>query len=437
MNFKPLFEKAEAIGFEAIQIKYSESKSINLEVFKGDLDKHEISDSKALVLEGIYKDKMGKLSTENIDESKFSDWIVSLKASAEAVESEDPVVIYEGDEAYQEVEGVYSEALETLSVEAKKKMVFELEERVRNADQRIDISEAFYSESSGYELLENSKGLRLEKRINHAVLGAHVVAKSADDSRSAFDYIQSNQPQDFHTDELVKNVVNRGISMLGAQAIESGKYDVIIENRASANLLGAFLSMFKAENVQKGLSKLNGKLNESIADSSVSLVEDPFMEKSPKSTGFDGEGVATHSKNIIDNGTLKTYLHNLKTAKKENVESTGNGFNGGIAPTNLFIKPGNKTLEFMLKDMDQGLFITSLQGLHSGTSAISGDFSLQASGYVVKDGKLDKPVSLITLSSNYLELLNSVDTIGSDLKFTFSYLGSPSISFNAISVSGK
>jgi PmbA protein len=87
--------------------------------------------------------------------------------------------------------------------------------------------------------------------------------------------------------------------------------------------------------------------------------------------------------------------------------------------------------------MDQGLFITSLQGLHSGTSAISGDFSLQASGYVVKDGKLDKPVSLITLSSNYLELLNSVDTIGSDLKFTFSYLGSPSISFNAISVSGK
>ncbi len=437
MNFKPLFEKATKVGFEAIQIKYSESRSVDLEVFKGDLDKHEISDSKGLVLEGIYQGKMGKMSTENIDESFFDSWLQTLKSSAEAVESEDPVVIYEGDDAYKEVEGVYSEALETLSVEAKKKIVFELEERVRNADDRIDISEAFYSESSRYVLLENSKGLSLEKRVNHAVLGAHIVAKANDDSRSAFDYIQSNQPQDFNTDELVENVVERGTSMLGAAPIESGKYDVIIENRTSANLLGAFLSMFKAENVQKGLSKLKGKLNEPIAHAQVSLIENPFMEKSPKSTGFDGEGVATYKKHIIDKGVLKTYMHNLKTAKKDSVESTGNGFGGGISHTNLFIEPGEQSLDTMLKEMGDGLFITSLQGLHSGTSAISGDFSLQASGYVVKDGKLDKPVSLITVSSNYLELLGTINTIGSDLKFTFSYLGSPSIRLNAMSVSGK
>ncbi|MGM0435439.1 MAG: TldD/PmbA family protein [Bacillota bacterium] len=437
MNFKPLFEKAKNVGFEAVQVKYSESKSIDLEVFKGELDKHEISDSKTLTIEGIYEGKMGKLSTENIDESRFDDWVDMLKASAEAVESKDPVVIYEGDESYKDVEGVYSEALETLSVEAKKKIVFELEDRVRNADERIDISEAFYSESNKHVRLENSKGLNLEKRVNHAVLGAHVVAKSEDDSRSAFDYIQSNQPQDFDTDALIENVVERGTSMLGAAPIESGKYDVIIENRTSASLLGAFLSMFKAENVQKGLSKLKGKLNESIAASSVSLTEDPYMAKSPKSTGFDGEGVATHKKSLIDKGILNTYMHNLKTAKKDNVQSTGNGFGGGISPTNLYIEPGNKSLETMLETMGSGLFITSLQGLHSGTSAISGDFSLQASGYVVENGKLGKPVSLITLSSNYLELLKSIETIGADLKFTFSYLGSPSLKINKMSVSGK
>ena len=437
MNFKPLFEKARKAGFEAVQVKYSESKSIDLEVFKGDLDKHEISDSKSLTLEGIYEGKMGKVSTENIDESRFDKWVEMLKESAKAVESKDPVVIYEGDDSYKTVEGVYSEALETLSVEAKKKIVFELEDRVRNADERIDISEAFYSESSKHVRLENSKGLNLEKRVNHAVLGAHVVAKSEDDSRSAFDYIQSNQPQDFDTDKLIENVVKRGTSMLGAAPVESGKYDVIIENRTSANLLGAFLSMFKAENVQKGLSKLKGKLDDAIALPSVSLIEDPFMEKSPKSTGFDGEGVATYKKSIIDKGTLKTYMHNLKTAKKDSVQSTGNGFGGGISPINLFIEPGKKNLEEMLEDMGNGLFITSLQGLHSGTSAISGDFSLQASGYVVENGKLGKPVSLITVSSNYLELLKSIDTIGSDLKFTFSYLGSPSLRINKMSVSGK
>lgn len=436
MDFKPLFKKAEEKGLEALQLRYTTSRSVELEVFKGELDKHEISDSVQLVLGGVYKGRKAGFRTEDPDLSKADEWLDALIDSASLIESDDPVVIYEGDDSYESVEGVFNPELTSMSVEAKKSMVFDLEKRVRKADDRVDISEAFYSETERRVHLENSKGLSLEKHINHAVLGAHIVAKANDDSRSAFDYIQTNNPEDFNYGPLIESVIDRGVSMLGAKPVESGKYDVLIENRASAALLGAFMSMFKAEAVQKGLSKLKGRLGSRIAKDTLNLVDDPFMEKSPKSGGFDDEGVAAKKKKVIDQGVLSTYLHNLKTAKKDGVDSTGNGFSGGIAPTNLYIEPNEKTYETMLKEMDHGLLITGFQGLHSGTSAISADFSLQVTGYLIKDGAIEHPVSLVTLSSNYLEMLQAIKDIGNDLRFNFAFIGSPTLRIDNMSISG-
>ena len=436
MDFKSLFQKAEEKGLEALQLRYSTSRSVELEVFKGELDTHEISESVQLVIAGVYKGKKAGLRTENPDLAKADEWLDALIDSASLIESDDPVIIYEGDDEYERVEGVYNDKLRTMPIEKKKAMVFDLEKKVRLADERVDISEAFYSETERRVHLENSKGLSLDKHINHAVLGAHIVAKESDDSRSAFDYIQTNNPEEFDYEPLVESVVERGVSMLGATPVESGKYDVLIENRASSALLGAFMSMFKAEAVQKGLSKLKGKLGASIAKDTLNLVDDPFMEKSPKSGGFDDEGVAAKKKKIIDQGVLSTYLHNLKTAKKDGVDSTGNGFSGGIAPTNLYIEPNEKSFDTLLKELDHGLLITGFQGLHSGTSTISADFSLQVTGYLIKDGTIDRPVSLVTLSSNYLELLASIRDIGSDIRFTFAYIGSPTLRIDNMSISG-
>lgn len=436
MDFKPLFKKADEKGLEALQIRHTTSRSVELEVFRGELDKHEISESIQLVLEGVYGGKKAGFRTENPDLSKADEWLDALIDSAGLVESDDPVVIYEGDDTYERVKGVFNPGLKSMPVEEKKAMVFDLEKKVREADERIDISEAFYSETERRVHLENSKGLSLEKHVNHGVLGAHIVAKADDDSRSAFDYLQTNNPAEFNYGSLVESVVERGVSMLGARPVESGKYDVLIENRASAALLGAFMSMFKAESVQKGLSKLKGRLGTSVAKDTLNLVDDPFMEKSPKSGGFDDEGVSAQKKSIIDHGVLSTYLHNLKTAKKDGVESTGNGFSGGIAPTNLYIEPNDKTFGTMIEEMDHGLLITGFQGLHSGTSAISADFSLQVTGYLINNGAIERPVSLVTLSSNYLELLQAIRDIGSDLRFNFAFIGSPSLRIDNMSISG-
>ena len=437
MNFDKVFDIAKSKGVEAIQLFLESSSQLDLEVFKGELEKHQMADTSVLTISGIYNGKMGKMVTEVIDLDEAEFWVDEIIKSASLIESKDEVFIFEGSEKYKTIEGLFQEELQQFPVENKIKLVFDLEEKLRQLDQRVEISEAFYGEVTKRVLLQNSKGLKLEKHVNNAIFGAHVVAREAGDSRSAFEYVQSNVLADFDVDKIAHEAVEKATSLLGAKSLKSGPYEIILKNTASASLLQAYLSMFSAESVQKGMSKLKDKIGDVIADEAITIVDDPFMKKSPRSGAFDDEGVSTDYKEMVSNGKLTTYLHNLKTAKKATTKSTGNGFRGGVAPTNFYIKAGKVPYEDCVKSMKKGLIITDLAGTHSGTNAISGDFSLQASGYLVEEGNIVKPVALITVAGNYLTLLNDVTAIADDLKFSFSYIGSPSLKIKSLVVSGE
>ena len=118
-------------------------------------------------------------------------------------------------------------------------------------------------------------------------------------------------------------------------------------------------------------------------------------------------------------------------------ESTGNGFAGGIAPMGCCIVPGDKSLEELCSDMDEGLVVTEIQGLHAGLDHVTADFSLQCQGYLVKNGKRDRSVSLITVAGNFLDLMKHVVAVGSDLDWKYRTVAAPSIAFESIAVSGE
>jgi len=170
------------------------------------------------------------------------------------------------------------------------------------------------------------------------------------------------------------------------------------------------------------------------------------MEGGLASKSFDGEGVACKYKKVVDKGVLKTYLYNLKTAKKDGVDTTGNASKGsykssiGISPSNFFVEKGERTLDEMVADIDKGILITELQGLHSGLNSVSGDFSLAALGFLIQDGKISRPVEQITMAGNYFDMLKNIEETGSDLKFGMpgeAYIGSPSLRIKKLSIAGE
>ena len=304
-------------------------------------------------------------------------------------------------------------------------------------DKRITMVQSFYGEGTTKVLIQNSKGLRLEKEVNNAALGGFIIASDGKDQRTTYEYKLSNDYSDFDLEAMAKNGAEKACAQLGAEPVESGEYEILLKNSAGASLLHPHVSMYSAESVQKNVSLLKGKVGETIGSELITLVDDPFRKKSAKSGAFDDEGVATTHQELIKNGKLTGFMHNLKTAKKDNTKSTGNGFNAGITPTNFYYQEGTTSYDDAVKSMKKGLIITDLQGTHAGCNPISGDFSLQASGFLVENGEIVRPVALITVAGNYLTMLQNVTHVCDDLYFNFAFIGSPSMKIKSLKVSGK
>ena len=184
-----------------------------------------------------------------------------------------------------------------------------------------------------------------------------------------------------------------------------------------------------------------------IAAPIVTLVDDPFHKENPEPINFDAEGSPTHKKNIIEKGVLNTLLYNLKTAAVAGKKTTGNASKAGysadvaVRPFTMYLENGDKTVEELYSLAEGGVCITSLEGLHAGANPISGDFSLQSSGFMLKDGKRGEYVKSFTVAGNFYDVLKNIDAIANDCQLPMAMgmttFGSPSVLVNGLTIAGK
>ncbi len=441
-----IFQKGRETGLNDMEVYYSEGSSLSLKVFQKDLDGYSLSESEGLSLRGTYKGKMGYSYTEKVDETSIDQLVRDAAENALIIDSEDEEYIFEGSKEYKKVDS-FNQALSNVGEEQKINFVKSLEEEAFRLDKRIaSVEVCIYGDGYGETIMSNTKGLFLRDKSNIAYTYIAVVAKDGEDIKTGMAYRTGNDFNAFNAQDIAREAVDEALALLGARSVKSGDYNVIIRNSAAADLLEAFTGIFSAEAVQKNLSLLKGKLNEKIASDKFTLIDDPYMEGGLASKSFDGEGVACKYKKVVDKGVLKTYLYNLKTAKKDGVDTTGNASKGsykssiGISPSNFFVEKGERTLDEMVADIDKGILITELQGLHSGLNSVSGDFSLAALGFLIQDGKISRPVEQITMAGNYFDMLKNIEETGSDLKFGMpgeAYIGSPSLRIKKLSIAGE
>lgn len=420
----------------------SNSNNFRVQVFQKEVDNYSLSQIMGISFRGIYQGKMGYAYTEIADEESIKFLIENAKGNAEIIGSTDDIPIYEGCPSYPEVV-TYNEDFNSISLEEKMQFTYDLEAEALKLDPRVKtVNYAMYSDGDGEIYLANTKGLELSYSSNVAFCYVSVVVEEGDTIKTGGRFAVGNSWDKFNAQALAKAAVAEAISLLDADSIDSKKYPILLRYDVAASILGTFSSVFSAESVQKGLSLLDGKLGQKIAANTVTLLDDPLLENGIDSKPFDAEGVASKTKAVISNGVLNTFLHNLKTAKKAGVESTGNASKGvkssvGISPTNFFFEAGDKSYDQLLEEMDEGLVIISVQGLHSGANPVSGDFSLGAYGYYVKDGQIVRAVDQITIAGNFFELLEEIIAVGNDLEFDSSGVGSPSLLVRELAVAGK
>jgi PmbA protein len=438
-----LFQEAKNNEFDEYEVYYVDRESLSINVYNEEVEKYNLTTSYGLSFRGKINGKIGYSYTEILDEYAIEMLVKNAKESALTIENEDIQFIYEGDKEYSAVNTYYN-TLENIPADKLIDLALNMEKEAKTLDNRVV---SFGGCGIGYNKAKygiiNSKGLNLENKSN--LLSAYVVPiiKNQEDMHDGMGYIIATSLDEVNPKLLAQDGVNEALSRIGGKSIPSGKYNTIINNEAMVSLLSTFAGVFSGDAAQKGLSLLKGKEGEIIANKKVTLLDNPHLENGLASVPFDDEGVATKKKDIIHEGKLITLLHNLKTAHKGNTKSTGNGFKNsyaspvGVSPTNLYLEKGEKSFDDLLKEIGEGLLITEFAGLHSGANSITGDFSLAAKGFYIKEGKKEYPVEQITVAGNFFDLLKNIEEISNDLKFPMSSVGSPSVKVDGLSIAGK
>ena len=442
---KKLLDRALEKGFSDAEIYISGSSSLGISTLDEEINKFESSSSRGLSFRGTYKNKMGYSYSELLDENAIDIIITEAMQNSEILEEEEQDKLFTGskNENYPEI-NCFSENLKNISVDEKINAALSMEKSAKNSSDLIkgvDFNEFEYFESN--IIIANTYGMNIEHKSNGAIGYAYARAVQDNETKTGMEFWAGLDWKNFNPEQIGRTASETAISKLGAKSIKGGQYKIIMKNIAFADLISTFSPVFLADKAQKGLSLLAGKLNEAIASESFTLRDDPIYPDSIRAVPFDAEGVAAFNKAIIENGIFKTFLHNLKTAAKDGVKSTGNANKSGyrspikVAPKNLYAVPGKISKNGLIEKVGDGIYITELAGLHSGADEISGDFSLMAEGFLIEGGKITKPVEQITIAGNFFDVIKDIEETADNLRFGPGGVGSPDVYIKSLAVAGS
>ncbi len=439
MNYSVYFLEAEKIGLSALELYIHKNSTLSFSLFHGEVETYTVSTSYKLSARGIYNGKFGYVTSEKNDKCTPKYIVEQIKENAEVTESKESAEIFKGSEKY--FKGNVYHSNDNITNEEKIALAKKMEQALKEANERISEIEISYEETDEEIQLINSYSLNLKSRTNYLYYYVSAVAKdSYGETKTGYKIALTNDFNKINADQIVKEVVEKTLSQLGGKSCESNQYKTVLDKKVTANLLSFFLESTSAEMIYKKSSLLIDKIGEKVASSVVTIEERP-LTKNMFFRYFDDEGVATKNKDIIKNGVLKTYLYDLKNARRFNVEPTGNGYkNGGKATVsfvNPYLKPGTKSLDEVFNEIQNGIYITSVEGLHAGMNAQSGNFSLQASGYLIENGKRSRPVCLITVAGNLFTLLKDIIEVCSDSETLPSGFTCSSVYVKSLAISGE
>ncbi len=228
--------------------------------------------------------------------------------------------------------------------------------------------------------------------------------------------------------ELVgREALRRALSGIGQKRLPTGTYPCVIENRAVGRLLGDLSGPLGGNAIQQQRSFLADKMGEQIASPIFTVIDDPHLPQGSNSSIFDGEGMSTRRRAIIERGVLRTFFLDTYYASKLGTEPTTGG------PSNMVFQTGTRSRDEMLRAMGTGLLITGFMGGNS--NAATGDFSIAIRGHYVESGEIIHPVAEMNLGGSHLELWKQVLEMGND-PHPYSSVKCPSVRFGDLQFSG-
>ena len=372
----------------------------------------------------------------------MDDVVEQMQIAAEASQEE-----YQPLPAFEKEVNHHSEFAPANEMDAVQVLV-EAEKAAKEEKKISNLSNCRYNHSWKEVVLMDDQGTCMTDSSQVASVSIGVVSREDGDTEIAYGGRSAASLDQIDVTGLAREVAKLGAQRLHAKPLASGKYAVILQNTAAAELLEAYLPIFYASEMQNKMSKLAGRQGEQIACADVELLEDPQLATGRVHRHFDDEGCPVSKKYLIRAGKFESMLYNRKSAAKENVSGSGNGFKAdiqssvGTGVTNVVLQSASGSelsMEQMCEKMGNGIIVTDLEGVFAGVNTINGSFSLLSKGMLVENGKPVKPFCEVTIAGNIYTLLEEIEAMGNDPAPTAAgsqFVQTPSILLKGLTVSG-
>jgi len=211
--------------------------------------------------------------------------------------------------------------------------------------------------------------------------------------------------------DVGNKAAERTLRRLQARSLSTRQCPVLYCAEVASGLLGSFIGAISGGNLYRKSTFLLDALDTQVFPEFVRIHEQPYLKGALGSSAYDGEGVATQTRDIVSDGVLRGYVLSTYSARKLGLRSTGNA--GGVH--NLTIDPGELDFQAMLKALNTGLLVTELMG--QGVNIMTGDYSRGAAGFWVENGEIQYPVEEITIAGNLKDMLKNIVAVGNDIDY--------------------
>lgn len=427
-------------GADAAEAYIETGRSLSLDVRKGDIETVQEAAASGAGIRVFVKGRMAFASSNDLGEKALED-AVGRAIDFARITTADPDNVLPDDRGETAVAGLYDPRIAQVPMEEKIELAKRVEQLALKEPRVTKSDGASYRESEDEVVIANSNGLLKGYKSSGCGYGVSVVAEKGEQRSSGSDSCGRRFYADLKpAEEVAAKAAKDAGDALDPRPVKTQRAPVIFHADVSGYLLGGILGAVDGERVLQGASFLAQKMGQKIGSELMTVIDDGTREKGTASAPFDGEGVPTQKRVIVDKGVLRGFLYNTAVAKRAGVKSTGNasrgGFGGlpGIGPHNFFMAAGTAKLEDIIKAIKTGLLVKEVTGY--GINSVNGNFSGGASGLWIEDGKIAFPVKGLTIAGTAEEIFNGLDMVADDLDLNDS-MAAPSFRIKMLQIGGE
>lgn len=423
---------ARKSGADDAAVDIVQSRDIETEFRKGQLDQLKESTQSSLDLSLYANNRYSNHATNDIRRESLEKFIAEAVAMTKYL-SEDKYRSLPDPKYYEGQSKInlktFDSNYDNVTSEQRVAISREIEQLASSMSDKIISCTSSYSDTSAELVKVHSNGFEGDRKGTVFSAGIEVTVDDGGGGRPEdWNYASVRFFNDLpSSNSLARVAVERALGKIGQSKMESGRYEMIVENRSVGRLLYSLYSPLTARSIQQKRSFLEGRLGQKIASEKLSIYDDPFVISGLGSRLFDSEGLALKKRPLIERGVLKSYLVDNYYGKKLGWEP-----NSG-STTNIVFEYGDKSLEAMIKGVKRGFLVNSFIGGNSNSA--TGDFSFGIIGKYIENGNIVKPVNEMNIAGNLTDLMNQLVEVGGD-PFVYSSLRSPSLHFSDVQFSG-